>query len=147
MIPEIGLTGGALMEFDDTVGALNKTLKDLGVADNTIVVLVSDNAAMKFAWPDGGTSPFMNQVVRVTVAKGRVRSRSWQRPVGGRVESRSCVVAFSRNESLRAKCNGWNVRHSTTASRENRPTNNGDLMKAKAHRTSLSSMRYSCHER
>ena len=71
MIPEIGLTGGAMMEFDDTVGALNKTLKDLGVADNTIVVLVSDNAAMKFAWPDGGTSPFHQE--KATTWEGGVR--------------------------------------------------------------------------
>jgi arylsulfatase A-like enzyme len=71
MIPEIGLTGGAMTEFDDTVGALNKELKDLGVDDNTIVVLISDNAAMKFAWPDGGTSPFHQE--KATTWEGGVR--------------------------------------------------------------------------
>jgi len=71
MIPEIGLTGGAMMEFDDTVGALNKTLEDLGVADNTVVIVVSDNAAMKFSWPDGGTTPFHQE--KATTWEGGVR--------------------------------------------------------------------------
>ena len=53
--------GAAMTELDDTVGALLKELEDLGVADNTIVVFTSDNGAMKFSWPDGGTSPFQGE--------------------------------------------------------------------------------------
>lgn len=58
MIPEKGLYGAAMTELDDTVGALLKELEDLGVDDNTIVFFTSDNGAMQFSWPDGGTSPF-----------------------------------------------------------------------------------------
>jgi arylsulfatase len=46
MIPEKGFMGAAMTEWDDTVGALMKELKALGVDDNTIVILTSDNGAM-----------------------------------------------------------------------------------------------------
>jgi len=72
MIPEKGLMGAAMTEFDDTVGALNKTLEDLGVADNTIVILLSDNGAMKFSWPDGATSPYQGEKATTWEAGVRV---------------------------------------------------------------------------
>jgi arylsulfatase A-like enzyme len=71
MIPEKGFMGAAMTEWDDTVGALMKELKDLGVADNTIVILTSDNGAMKFSWPDGGSDPFQNE--KATTWEGGVR--------------------------------------------------------------------------
>jgi len=49
MIPEKGFMGAAMTEFDDTVGALGTALKELGVEDNTIVILLSDNGPMKFS--------------------------------------------------------------------------------------------------
>lgn len=58
MIPERGLMGAATTEFDDSVGALLAKLEELGISENTIVILTSDNGAMKFSWPDGATSPF-----------------------------------------------------------------------------------------
>jgi hypothetical protein len=33
-------------------------LNELGIADNTIVVVTTDNGAEGFSWPDGGTTPF-----------------------------------------------------------------------------------------
>ena len=72
MIPEKGLMGAAMTEFDDTVGALSKTLEDLGVADNTIVILLSDNGAMKFSWPDGATSPYQGEKATTWEAGVRV---------------------------------------------------------------------------
>ena len=71
MIPEKGFMGAAMTELDDTVGALLKALEDLGVADNTIVVFTSDNGAMKFSWPDAGTSPFQGE--KATTWEGGVR--------------------------------------------------------------------------
>ena len=71
MVAERGLYGAAISEFDDTVGALMQELEDLGVADNTIVILTSDNAAMKFSWPDGGTTPFKQE--KATTWEGGVR--------------------------------------------------------------------------
>ena len=72
MIPDIGLMGAAMTEFDNTVGALVAKLDELGVADNTIVVLTSDNGAMKFSWPDGGTSPFQSEKATTWEAGVRV---------------------------------------------------------------------------
>lgn len=39
----MGLRGDAIVQFDWTVGQLLKTLDDLGIADNTIIILSSDN--------------------------------------------------------------------------------------------------------
>jgi arylsulfatase len=50
-----------MMELDWVVGQLLKKLDDLGVADNTIVVLTCDNGAQKMSWPDGGTAPFRGE--------------------------------------------------------------------------------------
>ena len=61
MIPEKGFMGAAMTEFDDGIGVVLKELDELGIADNTIVVISSDNGAMQFAWPDGGTSPFRSE--------------------------------------------------------------------------------------
>jgi arylsulfatase A-like enzyme len=36
-------------------------LRDLGIADNTIVVYTTDNGAEVFTWPDGGTTPFRGE--------------------------------------------------------------------------------------
>ncbi|CTQ55338.1 Arylsulfatase [Roseibium album] len=72
MVPEKGFMGAAMTEFDDTVGTLMAKLKDLGVADNTIVVLTSDNGAMKFSWPDGATTPFQGEKATTWEAGVRV---------------------------------------------------------------------------
>jgi len=72
MIPEKGLMGAAMTEFDDTVGALLKEVEDLGITDNTIVILTSDNGAMKFSWPDGATSPFQGEKATTWEAGMRV---------------------------------------------------------------------------
>ena len=61
MIPEKGFMGAAMTEFDDGIGVLLKELDDLGITENTIVIISSDNGAMQFSWPDGGTSPFHSE--------------------------------------------------------------------------------------
>ena len=61
MVRDKGFIGAAMTEFDDTVGALVATIEELGVADNTIIIVSTDNGAMKLSWPDGGTSPFRNE--------------------------------------------------------------------------------------
>jgi arylsulfatase A-like enzyme len=40
---------------------LLKKLDDLGIANNTIVVMTSDNGAETFSWPDGGNTPFKGE--------------------------------------------------------------------------------------
>src|SRR6516225_242305 len=41
-----------MIEHDDTIGTLLKTLDDLGIANNTIVVYSSDNGPHMNTWPD-----------------------------------------------------------------------------------------------
>jgi arylsulfatase A-like enzyme len=47
-----------MAQFDDIIGDVMKKLDEMGVADNTIVVVTTDNGAEGFSWPDGGTTPF-----------------------------------------------------------------------------------------
>jgi arylsulfatase A-like enzyme len=44
--------------FDDIIGGVMKQLDEMGIADNTIVVVSTDNGTEGFTWPDGGTTPF-----------------------------------------------------------------------------------------
>jgi arylsulfatase A-like enzyme len=50
-----------MIEHDEQVGAILKKLKDLGVADNTIVVYSTDNGYELMLWPDGGYAPFRGE--------------------------------------------------------------------------------------
>ena len=61
MVPEKGFYGAGMTEFDDDIGVLLKQLDDLGIADNTIVIISTDNGAEVFTWPDGGTTPFRGE--------------------------------------------------------------------------------------
>jgi arylsulfatase len=61
MVAEKGLYGAGMTEFDDQIGVLLKKLEDLGIADNTIVIVTTDNGAETFSWPDGGTIPFRGE--------------------------------------------------------------------------------------
>ena len=47
-----------MVQFDDIIGSVMKKLEDMGVADNTIIVVTTDNGTEGFTWPDGGTTPF-----------------------------------------------------------------------------------------
>jgi arylsulfatase len=47
-----------MAQFDDIIGDVMKKLDEMGVEDNTIVVVSTDNGAEGFSWPDGGTTPF-----------------------------------------------------------------------------------------
>jgi arylsulfatase A-like enzyme len=47
-----------MAQFDDDIGDVMKKLDEMGIADNTIVVVTTDNGAEGFSWPDGGTTPF-----------------------------------------------------------------------------------------
>jgi arylsulfatase A-like enzyme len=61
MVAEKGLYGAGMTEFDDNIGVMLKKLDDLGIADNTIVIITTDNGAETFSWPDGGTTPFRGE--------------------------------------------------------------------------------------
>jgi arylsulfatase A-like enzyme len=50
-----------MIEHDATVGSLFKTLDDLGIADNTIVIYTTDNGPHANSWPDAATTPFRSE--------------------------------------------------------------------------------------
>lgn len=56
-----GIYADGMKELDDIVGTLLKTLDDLGIADNTIVIFSTDNGAASNSWPDGGNTPFRGE--------------------------------------------------------------------------------------
>jgi len=53
-----GIYEAGMVQFDDVIGSVMAKLQEMGVADNTIVVVTTDNGAEGFSWPDGGTTPF-----------------------------------------------------------------------------------------
>ena len=48
----------ALMELDDNTGQMMQAIRDLGLAENTLVIWTTDNGAWVDAWPDAGYTPF-----------------------------------------------------------------------------------------
>jgi len=50
-----------MIEHDDTVGTLLKTLDELGIANNTLVVYTSDNGPHMNTWPDGAMTMFRSE--------------------------------------------------------------------------------------
>ncbi len=50
-----------MMEHDDIVGNLLKSLDDMGIADNTIVVYSTDNGPHMNTWPDGAMTWFRSE--------------------------------------------------------------------------------------
>ena len=56
-----GIYADGMMELDDIVGELLKTLDELGIADNTMVMFSTDNGAASNSWPDGGNQPFRGE--------------------------------------------------------------------------------------
>lgn len=56
-----GLYADGMAQFDWVVGELLKELDELGIADNTIVVISTDNGAEVMTWPDGGNTPFYGE--------------------------------------------------------------------------------------
>src|SRR5271165_3146766 len=60
-----------MAQFDDIVGSVMQKLKDMGVDDNTIVVMTTDNGTEVFTWPDGGQTPFAQS--KGTVMEGGFR--------------------------------------------------------------------------
>jgi arylsulfatase len=65
MLGQSGMPGNeyadGMIEHDGHVGKLLKTLDDLGVADNTIVVYTTDNGPNQWSWPDAASTPFRSE--------------------------------------------------------------------------------------
>jgi arylsulfatase A-like enzyme len=56
-----GLQEAGMAKLDDIVGSVMTKLKELGVDENTIVLVTTDNGTEVFTWPDGGNTPFKGQ--------------------------------------------------------------------------------------
>ena len=52
------LQEAGMAQFDDLIGSVMKKLDEMGEADNTIIVVTTDNGTETFTWPDGGNTPF-----------------------------------------------------------------------------------------
>jgi arylsulfatase len=50
-----------MLEHDGDVGKLLKTVDDLGITDDTIVLYTTDNGPHQNSWPDAGTTPFRSE--------------------------------------------------------------------------------------
>jgi arylsulfatase A-like enzyme len=50
-----------MIEHDNHVGELLKTLDDLGIANNTLVLYSTDNGPHFNTWPDAGNTPFRSE--------------------------------------------------------------------------------------
>ena len=64
-----------MAQFDDIIGEVMQKLEDMGVADNTIIIVTTDNGTEGFTWPDGGTTPFVGWKGEVGDGGFRVPSR------------------------------------------------------------------------
>jgi len=57
----LGFYADGMVEHDVLVGKLLKTVDDLGLAENTIVIYTTDNGPMVCLYPDSGTTPFRGE--------------------------------------------------------------------------------------
>jgi arylsulfatase len=72
--PHGSFSAESFARFDRRVGEIVKMLEELGIADNTLIVLMADNGPMEAIWPDtyqnpgifrGGKNDFLEGGVRV----------------------------------------------------------------------------------
>ena len=70
-VPTRAMLTYLMVHRGEQVGRLLQKLKDLGVADNTIVVYSTDNGNELMMWPDGGYAPFRGE--KGTTWEGGVR--------------------------------------------------------------------------
>ena len=65
MLGQSGMPGNfyadGMIEHDGDVGKILKTLDDLGITNDTIVIYTTDNGPNRWSWPDAATSPFRNE--------------------------------------------------------------------------------------
>jgi len=82
--------GAGMLQHDRDIGEVLKALKEMGVAENTIVLYSTDNGPEHSSWPHGGTTPFRGE--KMTTYEGGVRV--------------PCMVRWPRQIPAGTKLNG-----------------------------------------
>ncbi|HEX5498634.1 MAG TPA: arylsulfatase, partial [Thermomicrobiales bacterium] len=67
----------SLMELDDNSGQVVQAIRDLGIAEDTLVIWTADNGAWLDAWPDAGYTPFRGMKGSVFEGGFRVPCIAW----------------------------------------------------------------------
>jgi arylsulfatase A-like enzyme len=67
----------SLMELDDNSGQVVQAIRDLGIAENTLVIWTTDNGAWVDAWPDTGYTPFRGEKGSAYEGGFRVPAIAW----------------------------------------------------------------------
>ena len=67
----------SLMELDDNSGQVVQAIRDLGIAENTLVIWTTDNGAWVDAWPDAGYTPFRGEKGSAYEGGFRVPAIAW----------------------------------------------------------------------
>ncbi len=52
------ISEAGMAQFDDIIGAVMDHIEKLGITNNTIIGVTTDNGTETFTWPDGGITPF-----------------------------------------------------------------------------------------
>jgi arylsulfatase A-like enzyme len=66
------ISEAGMAQFDDVIGAVMQKLDDMGIADNTMIGVTTDNGTETFTLPDGGITPFRGAKGMVTEGGFRV---------------------------------------------------------------------------
>ena len=67
----------SLMELDDNSGKVIQAIRDLGIAEDTLVIWTTDNGAWVDAWPDAGYTPFRGEKGSAYEGGFRVPAIAW----------------------------------------------------------------------
>jgi len=69
--------GDSLVELDARVGHIMDKIRQLGIADNTLVIFTTDNGAWQDVYPDAGYTPFRGTKGTVREGGARVPAIAW----------------------------------------------------------------------
>jgi arylsulfatase len=69
--------GDSLVEMDARIGRIMDKIRQLGIADNTLVFFTTDNGAWQDVYPDAGYTPFRGTKGTVREGGARVPAIAW----------------------------------------------------------------------
>ncbi len=69
--------GDSLVELDARVGHIMDKVRELGIADNTLIIFTTDNGAWQDVYPDAGYTPFRGTKGTVREGGARVPAIAW----------------------------------------------------------------------